>query len=165
VGSFSKKLIFYLRHRYLSFIFRIIAGGTLIFSGISKIISETAFVEEVEDYELLPEVMIDIFAAALPWVEVIVGWLLIIGLLSRIAAGVGALTVLSFVIANSIVLYRGLNMDCPCFGDSASVPTEIALGIDCVLFLMTLQILLRHGDFLNLGKMLFTKHRWGKLLQ
>ena len=145
------------RNRYLSFVFRIVAGGTLVFSGITKIMAGSAFVEEVAEYEMLPEVLIDVFAAILPWVEVFVGAFLILGLFARIASGIGALTVLSFLIANSVVLYRGLTMDCPCFGEMAAVPTEVALIMDCALFIMTIQILLRKGDFLSLGSLIFHK--------
>lgn len=152
------------RNRYLSFVFRIVAGGTLVFSGITKIMAGSAFVEDVEKYELLPEALIDIFAATLPWVEIVVGVLLILGLLSRIAAGVGTLTVLSFIIANSVVLYGGLNLECGCFAGVAELDTRQALIIDCVLLIMNLQILIRKGNFLNLGSLLFREKRWGAIL-
>ncbi len=145
------RIVEIIRHRYLGFAFRIIAGGTLVFSGITKVLADSPFVDEVAEYDLLPEGLVDVFAATLPWVEIVVGVYLLLGLALRIAAVVGALSALSFVIANSIILHRGLNLDCPCFGDNAAVPTEVALGMDCVLFIMALQILIRKGDFLSLG--------------
>ena len=145
------KVLEIIRNRYLSFAFRIIAGGTLVYSGVTKVLAESPFVDEVAEYDLLPEGLVDVFAATLPWVEIVVGVYLLLGLALRITAVVGALTALSFVIANSVVLHRGLNMDCPCFGDNAAVPTEVALGMDCALFIMAVQIIIHKGEFLSLG--------------
>jgi uncharacterized membrane protein YphA (DoxX/SURF4 family) len=142
------------RHRYLSFVFRLAAGTVLIVSGSSKVAEGAGFVEEVADFDLLPEGLANVYATALPWVEIVVGALLILGLLSRISAGIGALTVLSFIIANSVVVYRGLNMECGCFGDMAVLDTRQAIIVDCVLFIMVLQILVHKGVFLSLGSRL-----------
>ena len=145
------------RHRYVSFVFRLAGGILLVVSGSTKVAIGGAFAEEVAKVEeatgvqFLPGALTDFYAMALPWVEIVVGALLILGVFSRVAAGVGALTVLSFIIANGVILYRGLNLECPCFGEAAELHTREAIIIDSFLFAMALQILVHKGDFLSLG--------------
>ena len=70
---------------------------------------------------------------------------------------VGVLTSMSFVIASSVVLYRGLNLDCGCFGDMAALQTREAIIIECILMIMAIQILVRKGDILSLDLLLFRR--------
>jgi uncharacterized membrane protein YphA (DoxX/SURF4 family) len=83
--------------------------------------------------------------------------LLIIGLLSRFAAVIAMLSSLSFIIANSVVLYRGLNLECGCFGQAAVLQTRDALIIDCVMLIVAFLILIHKGEFLSLDSLLFRK--------
>jgi len=91
-------------------------------------------------------------------VEVVVGSFLLLGLLSRLAAGIGILTALSCIIANSIILYRCVNMECGCFGEMGGVLlTRDALLIDFALLIMALQILVHKGEFLSLDSIIFRR--------
>jgi uncharacterized membrane protein YphA (DoxX/SURF4 family) len=145
------------RHRYLSVVFRLAVGIIFIVSSVGKLSDGSAFVDDVTKYQLLTNNLADAYATALPWVEIVMGSLLIIGLFSRVAAGVGVLTSLSFIIANSVVLHRGLNLACGCFGDIAALQTREAIIIESVLLIMAIQILVRKGDFLSLDSVLFRK--------
>ena len=145
------------RNRYLSFGFRLILGATFIAAGVGKLPMRDDFVNTVISYDLLPDVLAQPYAVALPWVEIVIGAFLILGLFSRIASGVGILTVLSFIIGNSIVLSRGLSLNCDCLGWLAALQTRDALIIDSVLLVMAVQILLHKGDFLSLGSRLFRR--------
>ena len=145
------------RHRYLSVIFRLAVGIIFIVSSVGKLSEGSAFVDDVTKYQLLTNNLAEVYATALPWVEIIMGSLLILGLFSRVAAGIGVLTSLSFVIANGVVLHRGLNLACGCFGDMATMQTREAIIIESVLLIMAIQILIRKGDFLSLDSVLFRK--------
>ena len=145
------------RHRYVTFVCRLAVGITFVVSGAGKLFEGSAFVDDVLKYELLPDTLAQVYGTALPWVEVIVGALLILGLASRLAAGIGMLTALSLVIANSVVLYRGLNLACGCFGDLAVLQTRQAIIIDSVLLILSLLILFRKEDFLNLESRIFNR--------
>jgi len=90
-------------------------------------------------------------------VEVVVGSFLLIGLFSRFAAVIGILTVLSCIAANSILLYRGLTMECRCFGELAVIQTRDALLIDFALLIMAFQILVHKGKFLSLDSIIFRR--------
>ena len=147
------------RNRYLSFVFRIGLGVVFIISGAGKLPELAAFIEQVEDANILPHALAQVYGTALPYVEIVIGALLILGLLSRFAAGIGGLAVLSFIIGNSTRLYRGLYGECGCFGSIASLQfsTGEALIMDCVLLIMAIQILTHKGEFLSLDSMIFRK--------
>jgi len=146
-----------LRHRYSSFVFRLAVGVTFIVSGAGKLPERAFFIEKVEEYDLLPDALAHFYGSVLPWIEIVIGALLIIGLLSRFAAVLAMLSSLSFIVANSVVLYRGLNLECGCFGQAAVLQTRDALIIDCVMLIVAFLILIHKGEFLSLDSLLFRK--------
>ena len=158
--SFLVKALDVFRHRYLSFVFRSAIGIVFIVSSVGKISEGSAFVEDVSKYQLLPDGMAEAYATALPWVEITIGILLIVGFSSRFYASIALLTSLSFIVANSVVLNRGLNLTCGCFGDMAALQTREAIIIECILFVLAVQILVRRGDFLSLDMVL--RRRWSQ---
>jgi uncharacterized membrane protein YphA (DoxX/SURF4 family) len=149
------------RNRYLSFIFRIALGTVFIVSGSSKLSEGAVFIDQVKEANVLPHALASAYGTALPYVEIVIGALLILGLLSRFAAGIGGLTALSFIIGNSTRLYRGLYGECGCFGNIAFLQftTRNALIIDFVLLIMAIQILVHKGEFLSLGSMIFRRKK------
>lgn len=146
-----------LRNRYVGFALRLVVGVTFIVSAVAKLPEKAAFVDEVAEYALLPDALAQVYGTALPWVEITVGSLLLLGLFSRFASGIGMLAALSCIIANSIVLYRGLNMECGCFGEMAILQTRDALLIDFALLIMAFQILVHKGEFLSLDGIVFRR--------
>jgi len=145
------------RNRYLSFFFRIGLGVIFIISGAGKLPELAAFVDQVEEANILPHALARFYGTALPYVEIVIGALLILGLLSRFAAGIGGLAALSFIIGNSTRLHRGLYGECGCFGSIASLQfsTWEALIIDFALLVMAIQILVHKGEFLSLDSRIF----------
>jgi uncharacterized membrane protein YphA (DoxX/SURF4 family) len=151
------------RNRYLSFVFRIGLGVVFIVSGAGKLPEGATFVSQVEEANILPHALARAYGTALPYVEIVIGALLILGLLSRFAAGIGGLAVLSFIIGNSTRLYRGLYGECGCFGSIASLQfsTRDALIIDFVLLTAAIQILIHKGEFLSLDSKIFRRKTAG----
>jgi uncharacterized membrane protein YphA (DoxX/SURF4 family) len=147
------------RNRYLSFVFRIALGVVFITSGAGKLSEGAAFVDQVEGANILPHALARFYGTALPWVEIVVGALLILGLFSRFAAGIGGLAALSFIIGNSTRIYQGLYGECGCFGNIAFLQfsTRDALIVDFVLMIMAIQILIHKGEFLSLDSKVFRR--------
>jgi len=147
------------KNRYLSLVFRIGLGVIFIISGAGKLPEGAAFVDQVEEANILPHALARVYGTALPYVEIVIGALLILGLLSRFAAGIGGLAALSFIIGNSTRLYRGLYGECGCFGNIASLQfsTREALIIDFVLLILALQIVVHKGEFLSLDSKIFRR--------
>jgi uncharacterized membrane protein YphA (DoxX/SURF4 family) len=78
----------------------------------------------VRAYDVLSSVGVNVVAAALPWFELALGVLLLVGLRTRLAAAVSAGLLLVFVAAVSQAWARGLSIDCGCFGGGGAVADE-----------------------------------------
>ncbi|WP_157244749.1 MauE/DoxX family redox-associated membrane protein [Nonomuraea typhae] len=91
-------------------------GGVLIAAGGLKIGNPTESVVAVKAYQLLPESLATAVGYALPIVEIIIGILLVIGLMTRVAAVVAGLLMLAFVFGIAWAWARGYRIDCGCFG-------------------------------------------------
>ncbi|GAA2658715.1 DoxX family membrane protein [Nonomuraea recticatena] len=95
---------------------RLILGAVLIVAGGLKIGSIQQSVMAVRAYRLLPDSLATTVGYGLPILEVVVGVLLVVGLLTRVAAVVGGLLMLAFVFGIAWAWARGLRIDCGCFG-------------------------------------------------
>jgi len=125
-----------LSNKYLLFIFRLILGFIFIYSGIEKISSPTGFSDAVLNYKLLPDIFINFFAIILPWIELIAGLLLLFGIAVKENSLIINSLLLIFIIAISISLIRGLNIDCGCFGTSGGTKIGITKLIENIILLL-----------------------------
>ena len=100
---------------------RITLGGVLLVAGYLKVGAPDKSQMAVRAYELLPISVANIFGLILPFFEVAIGALLILGALTRLMAYLGGFTMLVFIIAISQAWARGLNIDCGCFGGGGAV--------------------------------------------
>ena len=114
---------------------RLLLGGVFLFAGLSKIRDVTGFAGDIAAYRILPYQWNYLAAATLPYIEFMAGLLLLINRRVRPAALLTALLTLGFIAALASVLYRGLEIDCGCFG---AVPTspQVALWRDLGLLLL-----------------------------
>jgi uncharacterized membrane protein YphA (DoxX/SURF4 family) len=95
---------------------RLLVGAVLIVAGWLKIGTPALSIQAVKAYELLPEAVATAVGYGLPIVEIVVGVLLVVGLLTRAAGVVSALLMLAFVVGIGSAWARGLRIDCGCFG-------------------------------------------------
>ena len=106
---------------WLGLVARISLGGVLLVAGYLKVGAPDKSQMAVRAYELLPISVANIFGLVLPFFEVAIGALLILGALTRLMAFLGGFTMLVFIIAISQAWARGLNIDCGCFGGGGAV--------------------------------------------
>jgi uncharacterized membrane protein YphA (DoxX/SURF4 family) len=90
----------------------------------------------VQAYDLLPSSAVSLIAAAVPFVELALGVLLLLGLGIRLVAAVSGLLLIGFIGAVAQSWARGLSIDCGCFGGGGQVapvqtqyPQEIARDV------------------------------------
>ncbi|MEV0390866.1 MauE/DoxX family redox-associated membrane protein [Nonomuraea sp. NPDC050643] len=95
---------------------RLVLGGVLIAAGALKIGNPADSVVAVKAYQLLPEPIAVTVGYALPILEIVVGVLLVVGLLTRVAAVLAALLMFAFVFGIAWAWANGLRIDCGCFG-------------------------------------------------
>jgi uncharacterized membrane protein YphA (DoxX/SURF4 family) len=103
---------------------RLILGGVLLAAGGLKIGNLQKSAMAVRAYEMLPVSLANSLGYALPWIEVGIGLLLIVGVAVRISGLLGAFTMLAFIIAISQAWARGLSIDCGCFGGGGAIDPE-----------------------------------------
>lgn len=102
--------------RLLHLASRVVLGGLLLWAGLVKVGDQQGMALAIDSYELLPDAMVRPLAAALPWLEIVLGAFLILGLFARFSAiATGALLV-AFLIGMVQAKARGLAIDCGCFG-------------------------------------------------
>lgn len=106
---------------WIGLISRLVLGGVLFAAGYLKVGSPDKSQMAVRAYELLPISIANFLGLVLPFFEIAIGLLLILGAGSRIAAALGGFTMIIFIIAIGQAWARGLNIDCGCFGGGGSV--------------------------------------------
>lgn len=117
---------------------RLALGATFLYAGVVKADDVTAFARDVANYKILPYSLNYLVAAALPYVEVVAGLMLVFNRRVRPATLVlGGLT-LAFMLALVSVIARGMEIDCGCFKPGAGEPTSawVALVRDAGLLLL-----------------------------
>jgi uncharacterized membrane protein YphA (DoxX/SURF4 family) len=101
----------------------------------------------VQAYDLLPAGVASVVAAGLPFLELVLGVLLLAGLGTRLVAIASGIVLLAFIAGVAQSWARGLTIDCGCFGGGGQVtagetqyPQEIARDIGFLLLAVWLTI-------------------------
>lgn len=131
---------------WLTLLARLILGGVLIVAGALKIGNLQKSAMSVRAYEMLPIWLANFFGYALPWIEIGIGSLLLLGVAVRIMGALGALIMLGFIIAIAQAWARGLSIDCGCFGGGGTIDPEDTKYLSTIL---------RDIGFLALGVFLY----------
>ena len=125
---------------------RFAIGAVLIYASISKVLHPDQFAEAVANYRILPSALVSWTAIVLPWLELITGVCLILGVAVRSAALVSLAMFVVFAGALVSVLARHLDIACGCFNVAGSSSDGVhSLWISAALILGSIGILLA-GD-------------------
>lgn len=100
---------------------RLALGGLFCLAAFKKLQDPQSFAEAIKGFRIVDHnqfgSLITTGAFALPWVELIAGVLLILGLWSRASALAIWLALAVFIAGLLSVIRRDLNASCSCFGD------------------------------------------------
>ncbi|MGI9003024.1 MAG: MauE/DoxX family redox-associated membrane protein [Pseudonocardia sp.] len=119
-------------------------------SGVLKAIDPDQTYIAVRAYDVLSPTAVEVVAALLPWAEIALGGLLLVGVGTRVVAALSAGLLLVFIAGVAQAWARGLSIDCGCFGGGGLVdPGETAY----------VQELLRDTGFLVLAVWLIVRPR------
>jgi uncharacterized membrane protein YphA (DoxX/SURF4 family) len=131
------------RERLASFailVLRVALGVMFAVAGALKIGNVDLFASQIAGFQLLPHPLIAPFALFLPFVEVMLGAYLILGLFTRVAAAFAAVQMWLFSAAIASAVVRGLSASCGCFGPADKTVTswpevarDFGLGLICAL--------------------------------
>jgi uncharacterized membrane protein YphA (DoxX/SURF4 family) len=106
---------------WIGLVCRLTLGGVLFVAGYLKVDKLEVSQMAVRSYELLPIPIANFLGQTLPFFEVVIGLLLILGAATRVVAALGGFTMFIFIIAIGQAWARGLNIDCGCFGGGGTV--------------------------------------------
>ncbi|MEN3265435.1 MauE/DoxX family redox-associated membrane protein [Pseudonocardia sp.] len=90
-------------------------------SGILKAVDPDQTYVAVRAYDVLPMAGVEVVAALLPWFEIALGVLILIGAGLRLVAALSAALLLAFIAGVVQAWARGLSIDCGCFGGGGAV--------------------------------------------
>ena len=140
-----ERLTVILGHEYFVLLVRLALGGVLLYAGYQKATDLTTFIWTVEDYQVLPKAWAGVYGRVLPFGEMVVGALLILGLSPRLSGALAGLLILSFMIAMGQALVRGIELNCGCFGETTDPLTWWTVARD-LPFLLGSAIVYRWGN-------------------
>ena len=92
-----------------------------LIAGATKVGDLAASGRAVNAYQIMPYELATVIGAALPFVELALGVLLLVGLATRLAAGFSAALLLVFITGIASAWSRGLAIDCGCFGSGGQL--------------------------------------------
>jgi uncharacterized membrane protein YphA (DoxX/SURF4 family) len=109
---------------------RVVVGGLFCLAAFKKLQDPQSFAEAIKGFKVLDHAehahLIVSAAFTIPWVEMLAGVFLILGLWTRASAAAVGLALLMFIAGLLSVLIRGLETSCSCFGDLSLVcPPEV----------------------------------------
>ncbi len=120
-------------------------------SGVTKAVDPDQTYLAVAAYQVLPAGLVSPVAAVLPYLEIGLGLLLLVGLATRLVAVLSALLLVVYMAGVAQAWARGLTIDCGCFGGGGQVAadrTQYAqeLGRDTGFLVLAAWLLVRPGS-------------------
>ena len=146
-GGKYREMKFLLNNKLL-FIVRLVLAAVFLYAGLGKIYDPGSFAQDIDNYRILPYVLVTLMAVILPWIEVICGFMLIIGKWNKGTGFIVSILNIIFIIAISSALIRGLDISCGCFatfgeGAKAGIPKlvqdALLLGGSLLVFYHAIQ--------------------------
>jgi putative oxidoreductase len=138
------------------FAFRLIEfilGGVFIYAGAIKAWDPIGFANDIDNYKILPWVIVVGLAFYLPWLEILCGLALITH--RFYVGGLAILTALVsiFMVATIAAKIRGLDITCGCFGHASknlSFTWHLALDLVLLATLLVVYVRAASGNGLSL---------------
>ena len=106
---------------FIHWVSRIGLAGLFLYSGYVKLQSPLQFAADIMGYQLVPASLVYPVAKYFPWLEILLGLMLLIGWRVRYW-GMGASGLILFFITIITITYaRGIEANCGCFGSGEKI--------------------------------------------
>lgn len=106
-------------------ILRLFFGVLFLYSGLIKIADSAIFAESIENYRILGNWLSQWGAVLIPPLEMVLGFMLLLGLWIREAIQLTAGLLVIFDVMIIQATARGLNISCGCFSASQNGPIDL----------------------------------------
>lgn len=138
-GTIQNRLI---DNPHVMLAFRLGLVGVFLISSLGKLVDiERYSVAAVYSFNILPGPLAIAFGWAVPFIELACAAGLLFGVLTRLSALGTALMSASFFAAKAIVLSRGMDMACGCFGAVVSTMASSSIYLDPAIFFASMAVL------------------------
>ncbi|MEI7589981.1 MAG: MauE/DoxX family redox-associated membrane protein [Deltaproteobacteria bacterium] len=138
---------------------RMTIGFIFIYAGAIKIYDPAGFAQMLNNYDLLPYAIVNTCAIIMPWLEMVLGILLVFGIWFDGCAILSLLFFCVFASAITISIIRGIDVDCGCFSTQVggSPVSWLTLMRDFLLILAGIYMVkiayMRHASCANSRKL------------
>ena len=100
--------------RYLIVTTRIILGTVFLWASFGKILEPGDFARSISNYHIVPFGIENIVALILPWLELLIGMGLILGIMVDGSVQISAILLIMFILMIGQAMLRGFNIECGC---------------------------------------------------
>ena len=138
-----------LAHPWLTIRVQIALGLFFVIAALPKIVDPPSFAHMIYNYRIVPPALLNFMALVMPWIELLSGLALILGIWRGTARTIIGAMLLTFIIAISINLAVGNAIDCGCFDVSSAGKTREERLADMKLVI-----------FRDLGMLLMVAQLW-----
>lgn len=151
-----------LSHPLFILCLRIALGLVFILASVDKIQNPDQFARTIANYRILPYEFIHGMAIVLPWIEVVSGSLLLLGIWTRANALLTSFMLLVFIFAIAQALWRHLDISCGCFSTApgANKMTRWTLYWDIIWLSWGILLLIFGRDVYSLFHILQKRRSW-----
>jgi uncharacterized membrane protein YphA (DoxX/SURF4 family) len=109
-----------LAHPWLTIRVQLALGIFFVAASLPKLVDPPSFAHMIYNYRIVPGALVNLMALTMPWIELLSGLALILGIWKDAARTIIAALLLVFIVAISVNLARNNAIDCGCFDVTAA---------------------------------------------
>lgn len=120
---------------------RLLIGTIFIYASFDKILDPGKFARSISNYHVMPYGLENMVAIILPWLELLIGIGIVIGVLIDANVLIAGGLLILFILMISQAILRGFNIDCGCglkenelVGWSKIIENMFFLGVCYIIF-------------------------------
>lgn len=137
----------------MSLLIRLILGGLFLAAGWSKVGAPLQTLANIYSYQIvIPDWVASTVAYSLPWMEIFLGFAMLVGLWLPVTAGWTAAMLCMFIVLTAQAWWRELPIDCGCVDLSTIHPALAALSTPAGATLRNIVLIALCGILLGLTK-------------
>ena len=128
----------FLNNDYTHLTLRLLIGAIFVYSAVPHVLNAMGLASSIYNYRLFPSSIIGMSAAVIPWITLLSGLALILGVKVRAASLIISISLVIFICLAVISMIRGLDIDCGCFIGIVRKANWLAVSEDLLLLLGSL---------------------------